>query len=122
MPDESQNTEDQFSEEEPQLIQERDRAHRATTLMTDALVREALDGMRANYTAALLAASVEEVDLVMGTKILLKQLDTFENHFAELMRTGKLAEHQLTVIANHREAGEDDRPWYARDVNPGEAI
>lgn len=118
------NADDEFSAEEPQLNVERNRAHLARGVVDNPLVREALDGMRANYTKAMLDAKVEDIGGIQGAKVLLGQLDVFEHHFAEIIRTGKLASKRLEVIAQIREHSSDktQTAWFGGELQPGDKV
>lgn len=116
--------EDEFSPEEPQLNVERERAHQASNLIGSQLVREALDGMRSNYTQALLAAKVNDIEGIQGVKMLLAQLDVFEHHFEQIIRTGKMASKRLEIIAQIREKSGDEQQtsWFGGELQPGDKV
>ena len=114
--------EDEFSAEEPGLIAERDRSARAKALYESEMFQEALVGMRSNYERALIDAAVDDLDGITGIKVLLKQLDTFDAHFLQIMQTGKLAVKRLEIIEGSRNAKGDERPWFDRDLSVGEKV
>jgi len=117
-----EQAEDEYSAEEPQLIKERDQAHKAKMLLGNEMVKDALEDMRANYVAALLAARVDDDEGIKGVKMLLAQLDTFEKHFEQMIQTGKLADKRLQVIAQIRERADDGVSWFGGEMSPGERV
>lgn len=122
MSEADEQAEDEYSAEEPQLIKERDQAHKAKMLLGNEMVKDALEDMRANYVAALLAARVDDDEGIKGVKMLLAQLDTFEKHFEQMIQTGKLADKRLQVIAQIRERADDGVSWFGGEMSPGERV
>jgi hypothetical protein len=88
--------------DETKLMQAASRATRAKILVEDELFREAFRALEEDYTKALIATEAHEQRKRESLWQAIQILGNVRDHFASILRDGKLAKAELDELANKK--------------------
>ena len=78
------------------LADEQERGRRATAILSDPILKEALHEIRKSYITAWSPSDDSDAELRERAFLLLRAVDAFEGHLKSVVTTGEMATRQIT--------------------------
>jgi len=78
------------------LADEQERGRRATAILSDPILKEALNEIRNSYITAWSQSDDSDAELRERAFFLLRAVDAFEGHLKSVVTTGEMATRQMT--------------------------
>tara|TARA_R110000824_G_scaffold31047_2_gene101483 strand:- start:2500 stop:2754 length:255 start_codon:yes stop_codon:yes gene_type:complete len=79
------------------LVDEQERGRRATAILSDPILKEALSEIRNSYITAWSQSDDSDAELRERAFFLLRAVDAFEGHLKSVVTTGDMATRQIAA-------------------------